>query len=81
MLVPSPQFGKVVTPTDTAGTYFADGPARGFYIGGAGTITIQHGRASTDTCVYTVPAGTLLPVAGVRVAVTGTTATLIVALY
>jgi hypothetical protein len=81
MLVPSPQFGKVVTPTDTTTTLFQDGPARGFYIGGAGTITIQHSRANPDTCQYTVPAGYLLPVAGVRVAVTGTSATLIVALY
>ena len=41
MLVPPAQFGKVVTPTDTTTTLFQNGPARGFYIGGAGTITIQ----------------------------------------
>lgn len=81
MLVPPAGFGKVVTPTDTVTTLFMDGPARGFFIGGAGTITIQHSRASADTCQYTVPAGTTLPVAGVRVAATGTAATLIVALY
>ena len=81
MLVPPAQFGKVVTPTDTTTARFQDGPARGFYVGGAGTITIQHSRASDDACQYTVPAGAILPVAGVRVALTGTSATLIVALY
>jgi len=81
MLVPPAEFGKVVITTDTATTLFQDGPARGFYIGGAGTITIQHSRASGDTCQYTVLAGSILPVAGVRVATTGTSATLIVALY
>lgn len=81
MLVPPAGFGKVVTPTDTVTTLFMDGPARGFFIGGAGTITIQHTRNTTETCQYTVLAGSILPVAGVRVAATGTSATLIVALY
>ena len=61
MLVPPAQFGKVVTPTDTTTTLFQNGPARGFYIGGAGTITIQRGSATVadgamgDHCHLSTP--------------------------
>jgi len=52
---------------------------RGLYVGVSGDITLQH-IDGTSVLYSTVPVG-LFPVAGVRVMLTGTTATGIVALY
>lgn len=47
------------------------------YIGGVGDVAIQH-VAGTSVTYVAVPAGTVLPVQGVRVMSTGTSATSIV---
>ncbi len=54
--------------------------ARSLYIGGAGNINLDTWNG--DTALFSnLPSGSVLPVATKRVRVTGTTATLIVALY
>ena len=65
-----------VTPSDAA---IFSPPFRMLFIGGAGTITVVSMAGNSAT--YSVIAGYLLQVAGVRVMATGTTATGIVALY
>ena len=52
---------------------------RAIWVGGAGVVVVAgpNGVDGSFTCV----AGSLLPVAGTRVRATGTTATLLVALY
>ena len=75
MLVPSATAARDVTP----GTPCTNGTARGLWIGGAGTVTIQCTREDPSTVTFTVAANTLLPVA--CYSVTAASATLIVALY
>lgn len=75
MLVPAATAAYPVTP----GTPCANGVARGLWIGGAGTVTLQCNRTDPTTVTFTVAANTLLPVA--CYSVTAATATLIVALY
>lgn len=55
-------------------------PFRALWVGGAGNVTILMPDGSVVT-FSGVPAGSMLPVGGVRVNATGTTATLIVAVY
>lgn len=63
-----------VTPSDTANMART---CRGFWVGGAGNVSILHPDGSI--AIYTgVPAGTIIPAAGIRVNATGTTATAIV---
>lgn len=45
------------------------------YVGGAGDVTIKHAEGGAAVTYVGVPAGTILPVSGVRVMSTGTTAT------
>lgn len=71
-----------ITPTDTAATVIA--PTRGLYVGGGGDVTVVMAEAATSgttTTFSSVAAGTILPLQVVRVAVTGTTATLMLAMY
>ena len=72
---PAQRFAAVVTSDSTV----YSPPFRSLFIGGAGTITVvgQDGVPAT----FTVVAGYTLKVAGTQVKATGTTATLIVALY
>lgn len=56
-------------------------PCRGVWVGGAGNVKVTMQRDGTQVTFTAVPAGTLLPVAASRVWATGTTATLMVALY
>jgi hypothetical protein len=70
------QFGEAVTPSDA--TVQASGRFNALYCGGAGTVALLTGG---NVVSYTVPAGFVLPVGGTRVNATGTTATLMVAMY
>lgn len=69
--------GAAVTPAD--GADLADF-SRALYIGGAGDVKVTTVGGSTLT-FSAVAAGTMLPVRAARVFATGTTATLILALY
>lgn len=64
-----------VTPSDTV---ILPG-CRGLWVGGAGDLTLDF-NGETNVVFGAVPAGTLLPIAPLRVKA-ATTATLIVALY
>jgi len=48
---------------------------RAIYVGGAGDVAIRHTEGGSVVTYVGVPAGTILPVSGVRVMSTGTTAT------
>lgn len=66
-----------VTPSDST----TIGGCRGLWVGGAGALTLDFADAQgTNIVIAAVPAGTLLPIAPLRVKA-ATTATLIVALY
>lgn len=65
-----------VTPSDS--TVYSPKP-RALYIGGGGVIVLADDAG--NTCSFTVLTGTQLDVRPARVMATGTTATLIVALY
>lgn len=67
---------RVVTPSDTTGI----GGCRGLWVGGAGNLTLDFPDGATNILMSGVPAGTLLPIAPLRVKA-ATTATLIIALY
>jgi hypothetical protein len=45
------------------------------YVGGAGDVAIKHTEGGSAVTYVGVPAGSILPVSGVRVMSTGTTAT------
>lgn len=66
-----------VTPSDTVN--YAQGMARGLYVGTAGAVSLV--TAAGNTVVFPdVPAGSFLPVCSVRVNATGTAASGLVAL-
>lgn len=67
--------GIAVTPSDTT----TIGGCRALWVGGAGALTVDFPNHS-NIVISAVPAGTLLPIAPLRVKA-ATTATLIVALY
>ncbi|MFM1966818.1 MAG: Verrucomicrobia phage [Actinomycetota bacterium] len=69
---------KAVTPSDTAD--LPDGPCKALWVGGAGAISLITGGGST-VLVSGITAGYKLDMTAVRVRATGTTATLILALY
>lgn len=48
---------------------------RAVYVGGAGDVAIKHTEGGAAVTYVGVPAGTILPVSGVRVMSTNTTAT------
>lgn len=66
-----------VTPHDT--NVLSPTP-RALYVGGAGNIVLT-GVDGVDATFSAVPAGTVLPVMPRRVKSTGTTATLLIAMY
>lgn len=66
-----------VTPSDSADLTY---PAECLYVGGAGVVTLDTAGGQTSV-PFTVPAGQYLWVHAKRVRSTGTTATLIVALW
>jgi hypothetical protein len=65
-----------VTPNDGTDLVFQ---SRYIYVGGAGTLSVI--MAGGQTVSFTCAAGALLPIMADRVRATGTTATLIVALW
>jgi len=67
----------VVTPSDTANLPKS---ARVLWVGGAGNVKVDTVSGDTVT-INSVAAGTLLPIQVRRVYSTGTSATLMVALY
>jgi hypothetical protein len=72
-------------PSDTARAVVTSdtntiGGARALWVGGAGNLTLDFADGTTNVVITGVPAGTLLPIAPLRVKV-ATTATNIVALY
>jgi hypothetical protein len=66
-----------VTKSDTTNL----GAVRAFYIGGVGDVALKANAFTPAVTFSAVPAGTLLPVSAQIVMSTGTTATLIIALY
>lgn len=73
----SAEQGAAITPAD--GADLPAGKCRAIYVGGAGDITVTLGGASV--VFKAVPVGTFLWIAPTRVFATGTTATLMLALY
>jgi hypothetical protein len=67
---------RVVTPHNTN----TIGGCRALWIGGAGALTLDFADGTSDVVISGITAGTLLPIAPLRVK-TASTATLIVALY
>ena len=75
---PSASFAAVVPHNTTNLTV----PTRGLFIGVAGNVSVVPlASPSTSVVFKNVAAGSVLPVAALRVNATGTTATDIVALY
>ncbi len=73
----SHDYAVVVTPSDSVNLA---GPTTALWVGGAGTITAV--MMNGDTCLFSgIPSGVVLPIRCTRVNATGTTATLIVAMY
>lgn len=68
---------RAVTPSDTV---FLPSGCRGLFVGGAGNVALQGSDGVVGTFTG-LTAGTTLPVGPVRVMLTNTTATLILALY
>lgn len=71
-------FAAVVTPSDTVDLAFV---SRALYVGGAGNITVIMAGDGSTVLFSAVPAGLVLPIRVNRVKATGTTATLIVAMW
>ena len=71
-----PDGGKAITPNDA--DTFAQPVS--VYVGGAGTITVTPANLQADV-ILTMPAGSVVPFRVVAVKATGTTATLLVAVY
>lgn len=67
-----------VTPNDS--TDLPGGATRSLYVGGTGDVKVDMDAGGAVT-FSAVPAGTFMPVMAKRVYSTGTTATLILALY
>ena len=67
-----------VTPSDS--TDLTGGATKGLYIGGAGNIKVDMADGTTITFTA-LSAGIIHPVSAKRVYATGTTATLILAVY
>jgi hypothetical protein len=67
---------RAVTPSDTT----TIGGTRALWVGGAGALTLDFADGQTGVVISGIPAGTLLPIAPLKVKA-ASTATLIVALY
>lgn len=67
-----------ITPSDV--TVFSK-PLSGVYVGSPGNVTALAEDDTTPVLFLAVPAGTVLPVAAIKIMATGTTATSLVGLY
>lgn len=67
----------VVTPSDSANLSV---PTKSIYVGGTGALSVVMAGGQT-TLFSALPVGTQLPISVVRINATGTTATLIVAMW
>lgn len=78
-ITPGATGGFTVTPSNS--TNFNQ-KARALYVGGVGDVTVLTNKDSNVTVLFSaVPVGTILPIECWRVNSTGTSATLITALY
>ncbi len=68
----------LITPSNTVN--FTQGPCRSIYVGGAGNINAVMADGTTVLFSNNL-AGSVLPVSAIRVNVTSTTATLMVAMF
>lgn len=71
--------GAVVTPND--GVDLPGGPTRAVYVGGTGHMAVDFEGGETNVLLSAIPVGTIMPLRVKRIRSTGTTATLIVALW
>jgi hypothetical protein len=71
-----PDGAKAITPSDTD----VFDKAVTIYVGGAGTVTYTPANGAADV-VVTMPAGSYVPSRALAVKATGTTATLLVAVF
>jgi hypothetical protein len=71
-----PDAAKVIVPSDA--DTFAQGVA--VYVGGAGVVTCSPANGGADVAI-TMPAGSVVPFRVLAVKATGTTATLLIAVY
>lgn len=71
--------GFVAASATSSGTVAASDSTvlqfRALYVGGAGDVAVKHVEGGSAVTYPSVPAGTILPVTGVRVMSTNTTAT------
>jgi hypothetical protein len=67
---------RTVTPSDSV-----EVKCRGIYVGGTGNISVVGMEDNAPVTFTAVPVGTVLPVAARLIRATGTTATLMVALF
>ncbi|MFA6051554.1 MAG: hypothetical protein WC762_03090 [Methylobacter sp.] len=74
---PAYQSAANVTPSDSVD--LAGGVTSALFIGGAGTLKVTMADGTTPT--FTFPAGFAIELCVTRIWLTGTTATLVVALY
>ena len=74
----TPAHAAAITPSDTVNLPNA---AYAIYVGGAGNITLDTVGGETSVVFTALPVGTILTLAVKRVRATGTTATLLVAIY
>ena len=76
---PSRQW-QAITPSDLAANNLPLG-CSAIYVGGGGDIALVGADSATPVVFTAVPQGVVLPCGPIRVNATGTTATLLVALY
>jgi len=79
-IIPSPnaaEYAAAVTPSDSTRLV----ATRALYIGGAGNVTVEMAGDLQTVLFSGLTAGMVLPIRVLRVLATGTTATLITAMY
>lgn len=79
-IIPNPnsaRYGAAVVTSDTASLK----PTAGLWVGGPGNVTVEMAGDGGSALFPGVSAGTMLPISVTRVMATGTTATLITAVW
>lgn len=75
-MIPPAQKAFIITPHDTN----AQPTMTGFYVGGAGSVTLRAVNSAADVVITAPPVGSILPIRAAYIRATGTTATLLVGL-